>query len=72
MDAKLNKDVINLLAPEIEQTVFRSRKSIREIINTIAASHPEIAFSEQDWNQLNAKTRAAIIERVQKTLEAVR
>jgi hypothetical protein len=71
LDAKLNNDVLNVIAGEIEQTVFRSGKSIREIINIITTSHPEISL-DQDWTQLNEKIRAAILERVKRTLESIR
>jgi hypothetical protein len=71
MDAKLNKNIILLLADELGDTFIRAGKSIREIINTIATSHPEITFSEEEWNQLNEETRAAIIKRVRKTLASV-
>jgi len=72
LDSKLNNDVVNLLAGEIDQTVFRSGKSIREIINIITTSHPEIAFLDRDWSQLNEITRTAILERVKRTLESIR
>ncbi len=68
----MNTEVINLLASAIDEAIIRSGKSIREIVNIITTSHPEIAYSGEEWGHLNEQTKAAIAERVRRTLEAIR
>lgn len=60
------------LESDIDQAVTRSHKSFHEIVIFITNSHPEITLPEEEWSQLDEKTQSAILERVKRTLEAIR
>lgn len=71
MSAKLCKSVLKLLVQDLDKAAFRAEANFGTVLNAVTASHPEIAVSEEEWNQLNEETQTAIIERVKRTIGAI-
>ena len=71
MTTKLCKPVLKLLVKEMDKAVFRAEGSFGSVHNLLIASHPEIAVSEEEWNLINEKEQAEIIERAKRTLLSI-
>jgi hypothetical protein len=71
MSTKLCKSVLKLLVQEIDKAAFQTEVAFGVVFNAIITAHPEIAVSDEEWNQLNEETKAAIIERVKQTLKTI-
>jgi hypothetical protein len=68
LKVKINKSVILSVNEELERAVFRSRKSVQEILRTIAVSHPEVTFNQEEWDEISPEIQEKIIMRVKRTL----
>lgn len=71
MSAKLCKSVLKLLVQEIDKAAFRAEVSFGVVLNAVLETHPEIAMTEEEWNNLNEETQTAIIDKVKLTVGSI-
>jgi len=71
MKLNLNKAIINSLVLEFAEAVSRSHSSRDVFLRTIANSHPEITYSQEDWDNIDEDVKEKILARIRKTLVAI-
>jgi hypothetical protein len=69
--SSINTSIFHLCVDELARTVSHSGKSTNEILNALAASHPEITYDEEDWNEINQEIKDQIVLRVKRTLSSI-
>jgi len=66
-----NKAIMQLIIGDLYQAASKSGNTANEIFNTLAEVHPEITFSQEEWDQLSQENKDTIIVELRNMLASL-